>query len=844
MKDRIIVITALIVALIMVSTAVAPSRAFVYPEGSEDNYFELFGPRIDELLIKKYNGLDAEMTALQNGEIDITDSSLTKTWVDNFTSDPNIGMLKYGGEAGYYTINFNHNNNTHLGNPEDPAYPNPVYPNPTSMASLRQALAHMIDREALCSGAGQGLYESIYTPIAAYMTYWIHPDIKPGGTFENLTYPPSIASAEAILDSGGFPIGLDGQRYWDMDEDGEKDAGEDFTLKIVARTGSFRQAAKDMLCAGLSMVHIRWTIVSDWSWGDYISAKRYHIYFGGWIFIGPDPDYLYDLYHWDNYYHPEYAPNLGAISKDDLVMQEYLEGIEFASDQQAALNACLNFQERFAAVAAEIPLASSSAPKAYNKWYTGGNDGQTIGDAEDKYRNQSWTQIVNERGEGENSAYTTLNAYPGTFQYGDGNMTMRYGWKDSSMPNMLNPLASSWYWEWEILDRIYDRLVTRDPMTKGPSAMSSLVENWTIGAWIDPHDGFEKTKIGLVIRSDVVWSDGTPFTVDDIVYNLYERQVQCREKGVPDPWCAPDYRILCCYKIDSYTAEVLLKVNCTWTAPCCTELVDWFEIPIMPKHIWQPYIASHTVAEITGDMSTQPEMLVGTGPFKFVENTANTLKLIRNQVYRQRMDVAIIHFGHFDEHKSMKGITVTALSLSIQLSPFKIQVDALIKGYAHITVPLTNLDVNDPNIIRRKIELVHPNGTVQTLVDETGLTIEPLEIHTEEFDVSELSKGRYTVRVTVEVTAGSLHDWVVGNLPPELCLAILGPRTVEKRFSITAATDLDEDGFVDIFDIVIVAGAFGSIIGDSGYYPRADLNQDGYVDIFDIVRIALVFGWG
>src|SRR4030042_1184939 len=455
MKDRICVITALILALIMVSTTVAPSGAFVYPEDPEDNYFELFGPRIDELLIKKYNGLDAEMTALQNGEIDITDSSLTKKWVDNFTSDPDIGMLKYGGEAGYYTINFNHNNNTYLGNPEDPAYPNPVYPNPTSMASLRHALAHMIDREALCNGAGQGLYESIYTPIAAYMTYWIHPDIKPGDTFENLTYPSSIASAEAILNAGGFPIGLDGWRYWDMDEDDEKDAEEDFTLKIKTRTDYFRKAAKDMLCAGLDTVHIKWVILPEWSWGVYI--PDYHIAFAGWIFIGPDPGYLYDAYHWDNYYYPEEAPNFGAISQHDLLMQEYLEEIKFASDQQAALNACLDFQERFAEVAAEIPLASSSAPKAYSKWYTGGNNGQATGDAEDKYRGQSWTQIVNERGEGENSACTTLNAYPGTFQYGDGKMAMRYGWKDSSMPIVLTSLASGWGWGWGHINTIFDR---------------------------------------------------------------------------------------------------------------------------------------------------------------------------------------------------------------------------------------------------------------------------------------------------------------------------------------------------------------------------------------------------
>src|SRR4030042_4773443 len=226
MKDRICVITALIVALTIVSTTVAPSRAFVYPEDPEDNYFELFGPRIDELLIKKYNGLDAEMTALQNGEIDITDSSLTKKWVDNFTLDPNIGMSKYGGEHGYYTINFNHNNNTYLGNPEDPAYPNPMYPNPMSELALRQACSYLIDRVTLCAGPGEGLYEPIYTPIPAYMVYWKHPEIRLNGTLENLTYPYCVATAASVLDAGGFPMGSDGWRYWDLNRNGVTEGGE------------------------------------------------------------------------------------------------------------------------------------------------------------------------------------------------------------------------------------------------------------------------------------------------------------------------------------------------------------------------------------------------------------------------------------------------------------------------------------------------------------------------------------------------------------------------------------------------------------------------------------------
>ena len=55
---------------------------------------------------------------------------------------------------------------------------------------------------------------------------------------------------------------------------------------------------------------------------------------------------------------------------------------------------------------------------------------------------------------------------------------------------------------------------------------------------------------------------------------------------------------------------------------------------------------------------------------------------------------------------------------------------------------------------------------------------------------------------------------------------------------ITMPWDVDGSGVVDIFDLVIVASAFGT----SGKGLAADLTNDGIVDIFDLVTVGVHFG--
>lgn len=54
--------------------------------------------------------------------------------------------------------------------------------------------------------------------------------------------------------------------------------------------------------------------------------------------------------------------------------------------------------------------------------------------------------------------------------------------------------------------------------------------------------------------------------------------------------------------------------------------------------------------------------------------------------------------------------------------------------------------------------------------------------------------------------------------------------------------DISGDGQVNLTDLGIVMGAFGRKIGEPGFDPMADLNGDGIVDIFDLVMIGIDFG--
>ena len=54
--------------------------------------------------------------------------------------------------------------------------------------------------------------------------------------------------------------------------------------------------------------------------------------------------------------------------------------------------------------------------------------------------------------------------------------------------------------------------------------------------------------------------------------------------------------------------------------------------------------------------------------------------------------------------------------------------------------------------------------------------------------------------------------------------------------------DVNHDGIVDIYDAIVLAGAYSSVPGSSNWDPNADINRDNIVDIFDAILLASNFG--
>ena len=124
------------------------------------------------------------------------------------------------------------------------------------------------------------------------------------------------------------------------------------------------------------------------------------------------------------------------------------------------------------------------------------------------------------------------------------------------------------------------------------------------------------TKLDVTLRSGVKWSDGQPFTADDVAYTFGVLQKNAATNAYGLPLASP-----------AATVTDPTHVTLNFSEPSYTDL--WYALGqtyMVPKHIWS------TIADPSKNTNTAP---VGTGPFVVASFSPQVYKLKANPAYWQ-----------------------------------------------------------------------------------------------------------------------------------------------------------------------------------------------------------------
>ena len=169
-----------------------------------------------------------------------------------------------------------------------------------------------------------------------------------------------------------------------------------------------------------------------------------------------------------------------------------------------------------------------------------------------------------------------------------------------------------------IEDFIFEGLVTRHGVTT--EIIPQLARDWEIS-----EDG---TVYTFYLRRGVQWSDGVEFTADDVIFTLDVVKDEDVPTSTRDVMKVdgefPEYR-----KIDKYTVEIEIAKP---FAPFMNNMTAY----IIPKHkLYDAWQAGEFNS--TWGINTEPEEIVGTGPFTLGDYTpGERVVMLRNSRYWKR----------------------------------------------------------------------------------------------------------------------------------------------------------------------------------------------------------------
>ena len=144
---------------------------------------------------------------------------------------------------------------------------------------------------------------------------------------------------------------------------------------------------------------------------------------------------------------------------------------------------------------------------------------------------------------------------------------------------------------------VQGRLVQINQATRALEA--SLAEGWTVSP-----DGLRYT---LTLRQGVVFSDGQPFTADDVLFSLQAAYDEKTDSSVAD-LMEPGGKKLQIAAPDPHTVVI------TFATPYAPGIRILDDLPMLPRHLLEPALKAGTFNKAWG-LDTPPAQIAGLGPF-------------------------------------------------------------------------------------------------------------------------------------------------------------------------------------------------------------------------------------
>lgn len=524
---------------------------------AQDVVWDTKGPYVDEIILPIIMDSEAQVIALQRGDIDVLPGLTQPSHIDRLLADPNVDITVSPGYHMFYLA-------LNMRRP------------PLDDLVIRRAIAHAIDRDEIILS----LFQGYMLPLAEF--------VPPASPFFNpdtdvAYYDPELA--KQILDDAGYRMGPNGIRI-------DPRTGEELremtiltpTMEVAptsAMLGVMVAEAAQAIGLPLKAEPLDFNVIVERITTDLGGDRDFDMYALAWG-LGRFPTHLYTLFH--SSFDVDGGDNTTGLRDPDY--DAAAEKVWTPRDLDEALEAAYEAQEILSWLQPYIPL--------YSRPYM------------DAFRHDVVTGYVPHLGFGaassvSNSIWTPLNIRLVDQERGG---TVR--WVLEQEPGNLNVLVGTSVYDSRIFGLVYDvGLIATEPVNNEDIPWQA--ERWEVGTWTTP-EGNEGTKITYYLRDDITWHDGVPFTAYDIEFTMEYLKAQ-RVPKYQAAWSNYSHSEV----IDDYTITVYFDNVSYWH----TYNVDGF----LAKHIWEnvenyeefePWKEPHpTVPGLT--------MMIGTGPFVFKE---------------------------------------------------------------------------------------------------------------------------------------------------------------------------------------------------------------------------------